>query len=488
MNGRGAAPWFVLILFFASSFFVSLLSVDDGDIKEATLLHRYTTTTTQNQKSSNSISSKIFQSFKKKEKHEFTPPWLKNNQNWKTILTKTTNHSVTVSVIYYNEKSTIEQYEIEIEPFVKGINSNDVWIFKRKIDIDGRIIIVQTTKNQCLTVLYNKQKNQKMKRFGEVICEKENYKIEFPGNAEVSTFEQSLENQNCFYYSTVFDEYKFRYICKNEFKNESFNGPLSTDESYLISIQQKDESTIFGLNLIQKIEFGIHRYHLEIMSFTKKLNETNQFETVKFRRKSDINLQTTKMNIVRKSKNDGLNFFLQKEHSKDLITVCPFDRYILIIEKLKATLFDFSPYHESYQLKNLKTTIDEKSKYISIINGYKTIYIIEKEDKWSFKRAIIRRYKEVIINSIFFEYENKSYLLVFYKDGSIGSFDFGDSNGVSSFLFSKWKIIFAIVAVISVFIWNEINIRRRLQRQQNQVPLQQRANTQNYVPPMTQQN
>ena len=250
LNGRGAAPW-LIILFFASSFFVSLLSMEDGEIKEATLLHRYSTIS-QNKIKSDSISSKIFQSFKKKEKHEFSAPWLRNNQSWKTIFTKTSNTSIIVSVIYFNSKSTIEQYEIKTKPFIKGTNLQDIWLFKKKIEINGRIDFVQTSNNEkCLNVIYHQQKNQKIKRFAKIICENENIKLKFPGDSEIASFEQSQENLNCFYYSRVFDQYKFRYICKNDIKKEgnstieSFNGPISTDDSsYLISLQQQEKEFV----------------------------------------------------------------------------------------------------------------------------------------------------------------------------------------------------------------------------------------------------
>jgi hypothetical protein len=207
------------------------------------------------------------------------------------------------------------------------------------------------------------------------------------------------------------------------------------------------------LNLIPHIEYDIHKYQIEIISFTKK-KDNFEYGTVTYRRKAFIDLHSTKMNIVQKS--------------NELITICPFDRYILIIEKSKATLFDFSPHHDSYHLsKYLKSSIDEDSKYISIINGYRSIYIIQKQGKWIFKRAIFRKLTETIIDSVFVKVENKTILMVIYKDGSIASFDIGDSNIVATYILSKWKVLVAIVGVISVYIWNELNIRRR---QQNTVP------------------
>jgi uncharacterized protein YrrD len=236
LNGRGSAPWLILLLFFASSFFVSLFSVDEGDIKEASLLHRYSTIQTSS--NYDSISSKIFKNFRKNQKNEFTAPWLKNNVNWKTIITKTTNHSILVSVVYFNEKSTIEQYEIENSPFLNGLTSNDVWIFKRKIDINGTIDFVQTSRNvSCLNVIYSQYLNEGIERFLEIFCEKEDFKFKFPGNSEIASVQQMEENTDCFFYSRVNDKFKFRILCNNE----SFTGPMSTDSSYLISLQQQDK-------------------------------------------------------------------------------------------------------------------------------------------------------------------------------------------------------------------------------------------------------
>ena len=43
----------------------------------------------------------------------------------------------------------------------------------------------------------------------------------------------------------------------------------------------------------------MYKYQLEIISYSK-INNTNEFEIVKYRRKAFVDLQTSKMNLVRK--------------------------------------------------------------------------------------------------------------------------------------------------------------------------------------------